>query len=383
MSKEINEKTTEQSTLTGTSIWNWLRLQWENRFNLDIKYAHKYLLVWFMILISTPAIWWEKIVYNRLIKKTKIEKAPIFILGHWRSGTTYLQMLMTKDSQFAYASNLETIFPLVFLSSRWFYERLLKGSMPEKRRQDNFKLGVNQPGEEEFALANMGKISFYHGIPFPNKRKFYAKYITFEGIPEDKIRKWKRTYKFYLKKLTYASKGKQLVLKNPPNTGRVKELLEMFPDAKFIHIYRDPYKVLPSTVKMYENLLPQMFLQVPDIDKSDDVIIDVYEKMHKKYFKEKCLIPEGNLFEVRYEDMLENPYETMKNIYEKLSLSNFSENKHLIKEYIDSQKNYKTNIHNLSDETIDEISKRWDFAFKEWGYPKRKKRQRRKKKNKQ
>ena len=384
MSKETTEKTTEQTTLTGTSIWNWLQLQWENRFNLDIKYAHKYLLVWFMILISTPAIWWEKIVYNRMIKKTKIEKPPIFILGHWRSGTTYLQMLMIKDSQFAYASNLETIFPLVFLSSRWFYERLLKGAMPEKRRQDNFKLGVNQPGEEEFALANMGTISFYHGIPFPNKRRFYAKYITFEGISEDKIRKWKRTYKFYLKKLTYASKGKQLVLKNPPNTGRVKELLEMFPDAKFIHIYRDPYKVLPSTVKMYENLLPQMFLQVPDIEKSDEVILDVYEKMHKKYFKEKCLIPEENLFEVRYEDMLENPYETMKNIYEKLSLSNFSESKHLIKEYIDSQKNYKTNIHTLSDDTIDEISKRWDFVFKEWGYPKRKKRQRRKKKkNKQ
>ncbi|MHA1504591.1 MAG: sulfotransferase, partial [Candidatus Heimdallarchaeota archaeon] len=167
MDKDLIMKANEQ-TLTGTSIWNWLKLQWENRFKIDIKLTHKFLVIWFMILISTPAIWWEKLVYNRLIKKTKIEKPPIFILGHWRSGTTYLHMLLTQDQQFGYASNLQTIFPLVFLGSRWFYAKLLEDSMPKQRRQDNFKLGIDQPGEEEFALANMSTESFYHGIPFPN-----------------------------------------------------------------------------------------------------------------------------------------------------------------------------------------------------------------------
>ena len=64
MVKDSTPKSTEKTTLTGTSIWNWLKLQWENRFNFDIKFTHKYLLVWFIILISTPAIWWEKIVYG-------------------------------------------------------------------------------------------------------------------------------------------------------------------------------------------------------------------------------------------------------------------------------------------------------------------------------
>jgi len=382
MDKDLIMKANEQ-TLTGTSIWNWLKLQWENRFKIDIKLTHKFLVIWFMILISTPAIWWEKLVYNRLIKKTKIEKPPIFILGHWRSGTTYLHMLLTQDQQFGYASNLQTIFPLVFLGSRWFYAKLLEDSMPKQRRQDNFKLGIDQPGEEEFALANMSTESFYHGIPFPNRRRYYANYITFKDVPEDKVKKWKRTYKFFLKKMTYAYKGKQLVMKNPPNTGRVKELLEMFPDAKFVHIYRDPYSVLPSTVKMYERLLPPHYLQFPNIETADDIVIDIYEEMHKKYFKEKDLIPKENLIEIRYEDMLEDPFNTVKSVYDELSLANFSASEQKIKDYISKQKSYKTNTHNLSDEAIDKISERWDFAFKEFGYPKQTRRQkRREKKNK-
>ncbi len=382
MDKDLIMKANEQ-TLTGTSIWNWLKLQWENRFKIDIKLTHKFLVVWFVILVSTPAIWWEKLVYNRLIKKTKIEKPPIFILGHWRSGTTYLHMLLTQDQQFGYASNLQTIFPLVFLGSRWFFAKLLEDSMPKQRRQDNFKLGIDQPGEEEFAMANMSTESFYHGIPFPNRRRHYANYITFKDVPEDKVKKWKRTYKFFLKKMTYASKGKQLVMKNPPNTGRVKELLEMFPDAKFVHIFRDPYSVLPSTVKMYERLLPPHYLQFPNIETADDIVIDIYEEMHKKYFKEKDLIPKENLIEIRYEDMLEDPFKTIKSVYDELSLANFSMSEQKFKDYISKQKSYKTNTHNLSDEAIDKISERWDFAFKEFGYPKKQtRRQKRREKKK-
>lgn len=382
MDKELILKSTEQ-TLTGTSLWNWLKLQWENRSKIDLKLIRKYLVVWFMTVISIPAIWYEKIVFNRLIKKTKIEKPPVFILGHWRSGTTYLHMLLTQDTRLSYASNFQTIFPLVFLGSRWFYAKILEDNMPKKRRQDSFKLGIDQPGEEEFALANMSTISFYHGIPFPNKRKFYAKYITFEGIPEEKIRKWKRLYKFYLKKLTYASKGKQLVMKNPPNTGRVKQLLEMFPDAKFVHIYRDPYKVHPSTVKMYNRLLPPQYLQYPDIDNPDEIVLEIYEQIHKKYFKDKDLIPKENLIEIRYEDLLAEPFNKTKEIYDKLSLPDFAIVESKIQEYVDKQKTFQTNTHNLDDETTDLISERLDFAFKEFGYPKQGRKLKRKEKRQQ
>ena len=169
--------------------------------------------------------------------------------------------------------------------------------MPEKRRQDNFILDVDGPGEEEFGIANMIPYSFYHGLSFPNKRKFYTRYIALDDVPPNVVRKWKRTYLYYLRKLTLDSGGKQLVLKNPPNTARVKLLLELFPNAKFINICRNPYNVFPSTVKMYNNLIPPFFLQKPDTEKPDDVIFDIYEDMHRKYFEEKHLIPEENLVE--------------------------------------------------------------------------------------
>jgi hypothetical protein len=173
--------------------------------------------------------------------------------------------------------------------------------MPKKRRQDNFKLGPDLPGEEDFAIANMCQLSYYHGLAFPKRRNYYLRYLTFHEVSEKEIKKWKKTYLFYIKKLTYATEGKRLVLKNPPNTARVKLLLELFPNAKFVHIYRNPYDVYPSTIKMYNNLVPPFFLQKPDVFTAESIVLDVYDEIHQKYFSEKHLIPEGNLVEIRYE----------------------------------------------------------------------------------
>lgn len=367
--KDLSMIATEQ-TLTGTSMLNWLRLLCENKFKLSFKYLHKILLINIMIIFSTPFIWFERLFFTRRIKKTAIKHPPIFILGHWRSGTTYLHMLLIQDKQFSFCSNLQSFMPHIFLGSKWLFGRIVADAMPEKRRQDNFVLGIDLPSEEEFGVGNLYPIGFYHGLSFPNNRMYYARYINFEDVPEKKVNKWKKTYKFFLQKLTFASKGKQLVLKNPPNTSRIKELLDMFPDAKFIHIYRNPYEVFNSTVKMYSSLVPPFFLQKPDTDSPHEVIFAVYEMMHKKFFAEKHLIPENNFIEIRYEDFLQDPFKTIESIYSKFSLPGFAEAKDGIKAYISEQKSYKTNRHKFSREIIDEVSKRWDLTIKAWGYSK-------------
>jgi hypothetical protein len=323
-----------------------------------------------MIILTSPLRLWEKIVYTRRIKKTKIKQDPIFILGHWRSGTTYLHMLMAQDKKLGYPSNLQSFLPNVFIGSARFFRRILKRSMPEKRRQDNFPLHVDYPSEEEFAIGNMSNYSFYHGLAFPNNREFYAKFVTFQDLQKKVIRKWKKAYNFYLKKLTYYHKGKQLVLKNPPNTSRVKQLLDLYPNAKFIHIHRNPYKVFPSTLKMYKSLVPPFYLQEPKIASPQDFIIKLYHDMHVKYFKERELIPEGNLIEISYEKFLEDPFGMMQTIYEELSLPGFEDAKTAMKEYIASQKTYKTNKHSLDPRIKEKLAQEWSLTFNEWGYEK-------------
>ena len=367
LSKDISMIAKEQS-LTGTNFLNWFRLLWENRLKLSWKYLHKHLVINGMILFSTPFILFERMHYNRKIRKTKIMKPPIFIIGHWRSGTTYLHSLLTQDTNFSYASNLQCFFPHVFLAGRRVFSKILASSMPEKRRQDNFELRVDGPSEEEFAIANLCEVSFYHGLPFPNRRRYYGNYITFEGVPEKKIRVFKRNYRFYLKKLTYASDGKQLVLKNPPNTARVELLLKLFPDAKFIHIHRNPYEVFPSTMKMYTHLIPPFFLQEPNPPNPEQFILDLYQEMHAKYFKERKLIPEGNLIEIGYNEFLKDPLKAVEKIYKELSLPSFNSSKEAFQKYIDSQRTYKTNTHSITPEIKRKINAQWTEVFEQWGY---------------
>ena len=100
-------------------------------------------------------------------------------------------------------------------------------------------------------------------------------------------------------------KGKQLLLKSPTNTSRIKQLLEIFPDAKIIHIYRNPYSVCLSTRKLYNDIFPLFSLQEPvSPEEAEEVQFQVYEQMYKKYFLEKEYIPEGNLIEIKYEDIV-------------------------------------------------------------------------------
>jgi hypothetical protein len=57
-----------------------------------------------------------------------------------------------------------------------------------------------------------------------------------DNIPKNVIEEWKEIYLYLLKKETLYRDGKRLVLKNPANTARVTLLLEMFPNARFVHI---------------------------------------------------------------------------------------------------------------------------------------------------
>ena len=65
--------------------------------------------------------------------------------------------------------------------------------------------------------------------------------------------------------------------KNPPHTGRVKELVKMFPNAKFIYLMRNPYTVFESTCSFFTNTIQPLKLQ--DITPAElEQNIDVYKR---------------------------------------------------------------------------------------------------------
>lgn len=232
---------------------------------------------------------------------------------------------------------------------------------------DDFTLEIDNPSEDEFAIANLTPYSLHHGLSFPKNIRYYARYCSFETIPQKIVTKWKDTYLYFLKKVTFFSKGKPLVLKNPINTFRIKQLLEIFPEAKFIHIHRNPFEVFASTLRMYRMMFPFFYLQKADINQ-EEFIINLYLEMYNRYFEEKGLIPYGHLIEVRYDDLLQDPINTVKLIYKGLGLKGYQESEKAFISFISAQKSFRTNTHMLNDETREKIASRLHIVIKKLGY---------------
>jgi hypothetical protein len=360
----------DQQPLAGSTFKNWIELLIENRFNVDWQFIPKSMYVSIMIFLTTPLRIIENRTVNKQIKNIKI-KDPIFIIGHWRSGTTFLHYLMGQDKNLSYSSTMDTLAPSVFLNFDNFLKKLVVKSLPKKRPMDNLEMNAHLPYEDEYAIANLSPYSFYHGWYFPRAIDQYFKSYVLHDNGDDSIdEKWKDVYSYFLKKLAFKNDGKQIMLKSLVNTAKIKLLLETFPDAKFIHLYRNPYKVYMSTWKLYDSILPIFSFQHINKMEFDKSILKIYKDMYKKYFNEKHLIPKDNLIELKYENFIRKPLKTMKMIYSKFGINGFIEAKPFFVKYIKKHENYKTNHHELDDKTKEKVYREWGFTFKEFGYQK-------------
>src|SRR5262249_32346186 len=154
-----------------------------------------------------------------------------------------------------------------------------------RRYQDQMVLGVGVPSEDEFATCTMTGFSPYMGWCFPDEIAVYDRYLTFRDVPEAEFVRWAGALTAFLKKLTVRH-GRPLVLKSPPHSARIRRLLGLFPDARFVHIHRDPYLVFRSTRHMIRALQPFYHLREGPLHDGDDRILSVYTEMYDAYFEE-------------------------------------------------------------------------------------------------
>ena len=326
----------------GMSLRNWMKLIVVNGF-AALKTYPRVFLVNLVSSLGIPFRIYERWKLDKKVMATQISLSPVFILGHWRSGTTHLHNLMCQDNQFGFITMLQAAFPNSFMSNNVF-KSLMRFVLPETRPMDNMKMGIDLAQEEEMALGNLFPYSFYNGWYFPKKMmEYYYKYIRFKNIPNKIIENWKIVYNTLLKKATLFMGGKRLVLKNPANTGRIKFLLDLYPDAKFIHIYRNPYVVYASTRHFYQKVVQYFMLQKITREEIENNIFMLYKKIMGNYFQESRLIPEDNLIEVKFEDLEKNAIEQLRNVYTELKLMGFDKSKLKFKYYLRSLANYKKN----------------------------------------
>jgi hypothetical protein len=355
--------------LAGVTAGAWWRLLRENQFAVDPAYWHRAAFVTAASCINSLYAARERRRYDAAVAKVEITEPPLFILGHWRSGTTLLHYLLAQDtSQFAYANTYQVVNPLTFLSTEAVNTKRFAALIPKTRPMDNMALSFDAPQEDEFAPLLMCLKSLYLGASFPRREDHYARYLTFDGASPDEIDQWKSAFLWFCKKLTFKY-GRALLLKSPAHTARIRLLLELFPDARFVHIHRHPYEVFQSQRHYFDTAMWYTYLQRPELYGLDERILRRYTAMFDAFFADRPLIPAGRFHEIRFDDLAQHPLEEMARLYSALDLTGFAQAEPKFAAYIETLHGYEKNkFPPLSTDTRRLINNAWCRSFETWNY---------------
>jgi hypothetical protein len=359
----------DQNYLLGITFGQWRRLLREDGDGVDPAYWHRAALVTAVSLLNTLGSRAEERQFGSDVHKTVITEPPLFVLGHWRTGTTLLHNLISRDPRFGYPNVFDTNCPGTLLRRGKGNGTERNPFLPAKREMDNVAVDIDLPQEDEFALALSCLCSPDLALSFPRRWERYLPYLTFDGVAADRVEEWKRTFVWFSKKLTLKY-GRPLVLKSPPHTARIRLLLELFPDARFVNIHREPYTVFQSWRHTQDTMAWLLYMQKPDLGSIDDRLLRMGGMLFDAYFAQRHLIPPDRLVDVAYEDLEARPVEVVQDIYTKLGLPVFEEFRPKLQAYVDSLRGYQKNrFPELAPEVREKVAASWRRAFEEWAYP--------------
>ena len=210
------------NTLVGAD-WKTFKAVTANKM-IDKGFRNKYFLTKSVCRLLSLLQPFENARYRKIADKP-LEMDPVFILGHWRSGTTFMHNVFSCDKHFGYNTTYQTVFPNLMLWGQPFFKKNMAFLMPDKRPTDNMELKVDLPQEEEFALANMMPYTYYNFWFFPKHMLEYCdRYLLFDNISEHERKVFKETFLKLIKISLWNTNGTQFLSKKPAPYGTCEDV---------------------------------------------------------------------------------------------------------------------------------------------------------------
>jgi hypothetical protein len=354
----------------GLTFGNWIRLL-ATRPPMHWSRLHKVASITALSVVNSASNLCESAIYGRKIASQQIEHSPVFILGHWRSGTTLLHNLITLDPQFTFPNLYEVLFPGNFLLTERTVTSLTSWLIPKTRPMDNVETGFHMPQEDEVALLLMSGLSPYLMLAHPTDPSKYERFFELTGLPPEQLERWKERFLYFVKKLTIRH-NKPIVFKSPTHTFRIPVLLEMFPNAKFVYIYRDPYAVYNSSMHLRRTLFAENGLsKIVMDDAMQNDTMSMYSNCIETYERTRGMIPAGNLHEIRFEDLEVDPVGEMHRVYQGLNLDGWDRLEPAIRKQLPELTRYRKNSFKMDEALMRKVYDRWKPSFDRYGYPSR------------
>jgi len=321
------------------------------------------------VLVRFPISTIERLVIDPRLPTVEEMSPPVFILGHWRSGTTHLYNVMTKGGQWGYVPPVATGLPWDLFGIAKVFNPLLERALPKHRYIDKIPVNPDSPQEDEIALANMSPISFYHAIYFPSDfQDHLLRGLFFEGCDAREIAAWEARFVYLMRKLYLHQGRKPLLIKNPVYTGRLATLRRLFPQAKFIHIHRNPYDVFRSMQNFYEKLLGQFALQAYDHVDIDKAILSVYPRMMNQLENDRADLSDSQFIEIGYDALDTDPLGTIEQVYQQLGLPDYDDVRPAFADYLGDIKSFEKNRFDYPEANALQVEKHWGHFVRQWDY---------------
>jgi omega-hydroxy-beta-dihydromenaquinone-9 sulfotransferase len=242
---------------------------------------------------------------------------PLFVLGLWRSGTTFLHDLLGGCPGLLSPTTSQCLNPASF--------RLRPAPAAEKsvkRPMDGLTIDTLSPQEDEFALLALGVPSVYRGFIDPRRLPELTQWLDPGSWSADKPAGWAALWMEFLRGVNEAGTGR-LVLKSPGHTFRVSALPGIFPNAAHIWLTRDPIDTFLSNRKMWLAMTGRYALWDADPRVLDGFLAGAFEQAASCLRRAVALFPRDRLAVVHFEQLTRSTLRTLEGVNQRLSFGDW------------------------------------------------------------
>jgi hypothetical protein len=242
---------------------------------------------------------------------------PIFVLGLPRSGTTFLHNLLADDPGNLTPRCWQTVFPYP-IGAQKNGSRDRRAELTARQYSRFLMLAPELPSLHPLDAHAAQECIEITGHVFRSLRFDTTHYIpSFQQWLEDAGHlEAYRFHKRFLQHLQHQNGGGQWILKSPDHIFALEALCEVYPDARFVFVHRDPMKVLPSVARLTE-ILRQPFTRKIDRLQIGRQVSNRWELGSKLLIEAADWLKSSpeRIVHVRYKDLVRDPFAIVTDLY--------------------------------------------------------------------
>jgi hypothetical protein len=306
----------------------------------------------------------QKALHGDALRATPIRYDPVFVLGHWRSGSTFLHELLALDERFGFPTSLECCAPHHCLITERLHPAL---RLPRLRALKAAAPDLEQPQEDELALLAMGAPTPMWSLAYPGEEHGQA-YLSLRQLSLGERERWEGILWHFVRLLTYRNPGKRLVMKSSPHTARLALLARMFPQSRFVHIVRDPHVVFAQTVRMWRQMQAGCALLPAEQLDLESQVLQTLREMYTGFESARDALPSGRFHQISYEQLVCEPLQTLEGCYHATGLGDFERVAPRMERKLAPLAGKRFLHEPLQADSKAAVAEAWGPIFRPWGY---------------